>query len=90
MIVSIIKAISKKEVVRMDGHFFDTEMGSKGGSESSSVDCFPAVGESLRFQTHPGEKWMESEYFRYQKSIDVPFRKVIHEHPSSHYGIIDT
>ena len=26
---------------------------SKGGSENSPVDCFPAVGESPGFQTHP-------------------------------------
>ena len=49
--------------------FFNARGDSKGGSENSPVDCFPAVGESFRFQTHPVGMWMESEYVRCRKTL---------------------
>jgi len=45
-------------------HIFMLGWDSKGGSENSPVDCFPAVGESLEFETHPVWMWMKSEHIQ--------------------------
>ena len=39
--------------------FLVCEADSKGGSENSPVDCFPAVGESLNITPHPRGMWRD-------------------------------
>ncbi len=48
--------------------YFRERWNSKGGLENSPVGCFPAVGESSGFETHPLRMWIKSGYSRYSST----------------------